>query len=413
MKETSDRSAKPGEQAAHSATAAAIIVAAGSGSRAGADLPKQYRRLGGKAVLAWSVGTFVRHPAITRVHVVVAPGAEVLAAHALGDLARHPKVTLGAGGATRQQSVHLGLEQVAGAPPEYVLIHDAARPLVERETIDRVLATLEDNAGAAPALPVADSLRRKGADGLMGDDVDRQGVYRMQTPQGFRFGQILAAHRAARTPATDDAALFRAAGHPVRLVAGTLRGRKLTTPDDFREMEAMLTRITLTGQGFDIHRFAPDVASGAGGIWLCGVHVPFPRTLLGHSDADVGLHALVDALLGTIGAGDIGQHFPPSDPQWKEAASAQFLTYAAQKVTEAGGRILHCDVTILADEPRIGPYRQDMLAKLAAILENHAPRLSIKATTMEGLGPVGRKEGIAALAIATVSLPDQDEASDV
>jgi 2-C-methyl-D-erythritol 4-phosphate cytidylyltransferase/2-C-methyl-D-erythritol 2,4-cyclodiphosphate synthase len=374
---------------------AALVVAAGHGVRAGEGEPKQYRRLGDRPVLAHAVGCLARHPAIGRVHVVVAPGDEARACDALGALG----ATIGAGGATRQESVRLGLAQLAAAgAPRRVLVHDAARPFVPAAMVGRVLAALADATGACPALPVVDSLRR--GNNHIEAEVPRDRLWRAQTPQGFDFAALVAAHAAAPPGATDDAEVLRAAGHAVAIVAGDERAMKLTFGGDFAAAERLLNWETLTGAGYDVHRLGPGDH-----VWLLGVRIPHEAGLIGHSDADVGLHALTDAILGAIAAGDIGVHFPPSDPQWKGAASHRFLAHAADLVTQAGGRILHCDVTLVAEAPRVGPHRPAMLARLAEILTAHAPRLSVKATTTEGLGFTGRREGIAAHAVATVRLP--------
>lgn len=372
-------------------------MAAGQGVRAGGGIPKQYRMLGGRPVLAHSVAAFAAHPAVGPIHIVAAAGEESRAAAALGPLA--PRVTVGRGGETRQQSVLAGLRQLAnGCPPRRVLVHDAARPLVPQAVIGRVLAALEDAPGACPALPVVDSLRR-GA-GWIGETVARDSLWRVQTPQGFDFNLLLEAHATAAEGATDDAEILRAAGHPVRIVAGDERALKITEAGDFAFAEALLGMETVTGSGFDVHRFGPGDH-----LFLCGVRIPHHRGLVGHSDADVALHALTDAILGGLGAGDIGVHFPPDDPRWKGASSDRFLGAAADLVTAAGGRIIHCDLTLIAEEPRVGPWRPAMLERLGAILAAHAPRLSIKATTTEQLGFTGRREGIAAQALATLRLP--------
>jgi 2-C-methyl-D-erythritol 4-phosphate cytidylyltransferase/2-C-methyl-D-erythritol 2,4-cyclodiphosphate synthase len=295
--------------------------------------------------------------------------------------------------------VKLGLGQLQPRAPARVLIHDAARPLLSAGLIDRVLAGLAEAPGSCPALPVVDSLRSGGA--MIEAEVARDGLWRVQTPQGFDFQAICAAHAAAAEGATDDAEVLRAAGHPVRLVQGDERAMKVTLPSDFDMAERMLDWVTLSGSGYDVHRFGPGDH-----VWLCGVPVPHGQGLLGHSDADVGLHALTDAILGALGDGDIGTHFPPSDPQWKGASSDRFLAHAAGLVTAAGGRILHCDVTLVCETPKVGPHRPAMLARLAEILGQHAPRLSVKATTTEGLGFTGRREGIAAQALATIRLPN-------
>ncbi|WP_328799419.1 bifunctional 2-C-methyl-D-erythritol 4-phosphate cytidylyltransferase/2-C-methyl-D-erythritol 2,4-cyclodiphosphate synthase [Sandaracinobacteroides hominis] len=373
---------------------AALIVAAGKSVRAGGDIPKQFRRLGGKALVAWAAEAFVRHPGVDRVHVVVAPGQR----EQLLDLLSELPVTVGEGGATRQASVLNGLRQLAGSRPASVLVHDAARPLLSGQLIDRVLAGLREAPGSCPALPVVDSLR-SGAETIEGE-VSRDRLWRVQTPQGFDFALLLQAHETAAEGATDDAEVLRAAGHRVKLVEGDARAMKVTLPEDFEMAERLLDWETLSGTGYDVHRFGPGDH-----VWLCGIKVPHIAGLLGHSDADVGLHALTDAILGALGDGDIGAHFPPSDPRWKGASSDRFLAHAASLVQAAGGRIVHCDITLICESPKVGPHREAMVARIAEILADHQPRLSVKATTTEGLGFTGRREGIAAQAIATVKLP--------
>lgn len=374
-----------------------LIVAAGSGVRAGAGLPKQYRVLGGRSVLDHAVRAFAGHPAVGRIRIVINPADRALYDAATAGLDLPAPV---AGGATRQESVRAGLEALAADAPDLVLIHDAARPFVTPAMIDRVIAALETAPGATPALPVVDSLRR--GDDFVEGEVARAQLHRVQTPQGFDFAAILAAHRAAAPGATDDVAVLRAAGHAVALVAGDERAFKLTTPGDFDRAEAMLAPqlISRTGLGFDVHRFGDGDH-----IWLCGMRIAHSQGLIGHSDADVGLHALTDALLGTIGAGDIGEHFPPSDPKWKGAASDQFLAHARDLVHAAGGTIDHVDLTIIAERPKVGPHRAAMVARIGELLELGTHAVSVKATTTEGLGFTGRGEGIAAQAVASVRLP--------
>ncbi|MFQ3665257.1 MAG: bifunctional 2-C-methyl-D-erythritol 4-phosphate cytidylyltransferase/2-C-methyl-D-erythritol 2,4-cyclodiphosphate synthase [Sphingomonadaceae bacterium] len=380
---------------------AALIVAAGRGVRAGGETPKQYRRLLGRPMLAHAVDAFARHCAIGPIRLVVAPGEEARARCVLGALA--DRVDFAEGGETRQDSVRHGLESLAGDGPSAVLIHDAARPFVPAALIDRVLQALAEWPGACPALPVVDSLRT--GDSQVDGEVDRSRLFRVQTPQGFRFPDILAAHRAAPPGATDDVAVARAAGLAVALVEGDERAMKVTHGRDFARAEQLVGSVTATGTGFDVHRFGPGDH-----LWLCGVKVPHTAGVIGHSDADVGLHALTDAILGALGEGDIGQHFPPSDPQWKGASSDRFLAHAAALVRAAGGTIDHVDVTIIAEAPKVGPHRAAMVARIGAILADHAPRVSVKATTTEGLGFTGRREGIAAQAAATIRLPRPLEA---
>jgi 2-C-methyl-D-erythritol 4-phosphate cytidylyltransferase/2-C-methyl-D-erythritol 2,4-cyclodiphosphate synthase len=298
--------------------------------------------------------------------------------------------------------VRLGLECLASHAPRTVLIHDGARPFVADAVIDRVLDALDSSAGAIAALPVTDTLKR-GANGLIDGTVARAGLWRAQTPQGFRFAEILAAHRKfAGQELTDDAAVAERAGLPVALVEGTPENIKVTTQDDLARAESWLAGVTETrvGQGFDVHRFGPGDH-----VTLCGIAVPHEAGLRGHSDADVGLHALTDAILGALGAGDIGQHFPPTDPRWKDADSGVFLRHAGDLAAQAGGRIRHLDVTLICERPKIGPHRTAMTARIAELLGIEVGRISVKATTTEGLGFTGRGEGIAAQAIATLSLP--------
>lgn len=377
----------------------ALIVAAGQGSRAGGDSPKQFRRIGGKAVLAHACDALAAHPAIGDIHIVLGEGQEAAARVLLGDRAVASFVT---GADSRRGSVRAGLEAIAAAGgAEMVLIHDAARPFLPTAVIDRLLAALATADGAIPALPVADTLVR-GADAVMGDGVDRSALHRVQTPQAFRFDTILAAHRGwdESREATDDAQIMRGWGHDVMLVQGDERLEKLTYPQDFARAEAMIARTTRVGMGYDVHRLAENEE-----LWLGGLLIPHDRGLAGHSDADVALHAIVDAILGALAEGDIGSHFPPSDPQWRGASSDKFLAYARDRVAARDGRIEHVDLTIICEAPKIGPHREAMRARIAAILAVPVDRVSVKATTTERLGFAGRREGIAAQAVATLSLP--------
>lgn len=379
--------------------AVALIVAGGSGSRFGGSVPKQYRPLAGVPVLRRTVLTFLNHPAIDRVQVVIRAEDAALYADAVAGLDLPPPVI---GGADRQESVRLGLEAVIGEGA--VLIQDAARPTVPPDVIDRVLAAVQPGAGAIAALPVADTLWR-GPDAQCDRLVDRQNLWRAQTPQAFLLAEILAAHRAAQGQGlTDDAAVAKAAGLTVHLVPGSPLSAKITTEADLTDAETRL-RQSLTdirvGTGFDVHAFAEGDH-----VTLCGLKIPHTRGLAGHSDADVGLHALTDAILGALAAGDIGQHFPPTDPRWKGADSAQFLRHAASLVTARGGVIAHADVTLICERPKVGPHRAAMQARVADILGIALDRVSIKATTTEKLGFTGREEGIAALAAATLRLPE-------
>ncbi len=378
----------------------AVIVAAGRGSRFGGPLPKQYCRLGGVSVLRRTVTAFLDHPGIASVRVAINPDDRALYDQAIDGLDLPPPV---AGGTTRQDSVRNLLEALDAAADDLVLIHDGARPLVSPAVIDRTIAALSHASGVIVALPVSDTLKR--ADGkLVLDTVDRTALWRAQTPQGFRFEMIKSAHRAATgLDLTDDAAVAERAGCIVELVMGEHDNFKITTSDDLtraeRAVQASLGDIR-TASGFDVHRLVDG-----DGCWINGIKIPHDKALLGHSDADVGLHALTDAILGAIGAGDIGQHFPPSDPRWRGAASDRFLRHAADMVIARGGMIAHCDVTILCERPKIGPHRAAMVKRIAEILDIAEDRVSVKATTTEELGFTGRGEGIAAQAVATVRLP--------
>lgn len=380
----------------------ALIVAAGRGSRAGGGLPKQYRDLAGQAVLRHSIAVFAGHPRIDNVRVVIHPDDRALYDQAIAGFELLPPTP---GGATRQDSVRLGLESVAELRPAHVLIHDGARPFIDAAIIERTLDALAASPGAIPALPVTDTLKRAASLGTpIAATVDRAGLWRAQTPQGFSYERILAAHRAAAgADLPDDAAVAERAGLAVALVLGSEANLKITTEEDLTRSARLLGGSPVefrTGQGFDTHKFGPGQA-----IMLCGVSVPHTQGLVGHSDADVGLHAITDALLGAIGAGDIGIHFPPSDARWRNADSAVFLRHAAGLVKEAGGRIAHVDVTIIGEAPKVSPHRTAMVARLAEILALDVSRCSVKATTTEGLGFTGRREGLAAQAIATVELP--------
>jgi 2-C-methyl-D-erythritol 4-phosphate cytidylyltransferase / 2-C-methyl-D-erythritol 2,4-cyclodiphosphate synthase len=375
---------------------AVLIVAAGKGERAGRARPKQFELLQGKSMLARSAAAF--EAGFGPVKVVIGPGQEELYAAAMPGSAA-PVI----GGARRQDSVRLGLEALAEEQPDFVLIHDAARPLVSAHVIADVVGALEAGAaGAVPMLAMADTLRRR--DGAVWTTLPRDKLYRAQTPQGFRFGDILAAHRAhAAQDVTDDVEIAALAGMTVEAVAGEESNFKVTTQKDFVLAEALLSGESVTAMGYDAHRF-----SEGNHVWLCGVKIPHDHGLLGHSDADAGLHALTDALLGCIGAGDIGQHFPPSDERWRGAPSWKFLDHAAKLVAGKGGRISHCDVTLICERPKIGPYREAMRSRIAEILGMDMARVSVKATTTEGMGYTGRREGLAAQAVATVRLPSGD-----
>jgi len=379
---------------------AVVIVAAGKGERAGGAVPKQYVPLLGKPMLRWTAEAFVRHPDVDFVQIVVGANDEVPYAEAVRGLSVLPPL---AGGPTRQHSVMHGLEALAHHKPDHVLIHDAARPLVSAETIGLVIAALRDGAEAAiPLLPVADTLRKH--DNGKWVTVPRDGLLRAQTPQGFRFDKILKAHRDHATyDVTDDMALAELAGLDIVVVPGEESNIKITTQKDFAMAEQLLAaRLgeTRTGSGYDVHRFAPGDH-----VWLCGVKIDHDHALEGHSDADAGLHALTDAILGAIGAGDIGQHFPPTDERWRGAPSWKFLDHAASLVRDKGGAIVHCDVTLICERPKVSPHRDAMRARIAEILALDISRVSVKATTTEGMGFEGRREGLAAQAVATVRIP--------
>ncbi len=378
----------------------ALIVAAGSGSRAGGP-PKQYRRIGGKAVLAHAVDR-LNHPGIDEIRVVIGAGQEAAYAEAIGG---RPLPSPIGGGSERRASVGNGLEAIAAdGGARRILIHDAARPFLPSTVIDRLLAALDDSDAAVPVLPVVDTLAA--ANGKLGDTAPREGLVRVQTPQAFRFDAILAAHRRwSGREATDDAQIARAAGLEVATVAGDPSLEKITHEEDFARAEAMLaSRMTArTGLGFDVHAFATGES-----LWLAGLQIPHSRGLKGHSDADIVLHAVTDALLGAAGEGDIGDHFPPSDPRWRGVASSIFVDHARALIESRGGRIDHIDVTIVCEEPKIGPHRAAMRQSLAALLRLPAGRISIKATTTERLGFTGRGEGMAAQAVATIRLPEEE-----
>jgi 2-C-methyl-D-erythritol 4-phosphate cytidylyltransferase/2-C-methyl-D-erythritol 2,4-cyclodiphosphate synthase len=388
-----------------------LIVAAGRGVRAAGSnplIPKQYLPIGGVPMLTRAISAFAGHPSVDEITVVIHPDDvefyENAAKHFVARL-RPPAH----GGAHRQQSVRAGLEALAANPPTHVLIHDAARPFVDAELISRVVGNLDSHVGALPCLPVTDTLtmgRGRRAAGTL----PREDLWRAQTPQGFRFDAILAAHRAAAKDGgtfTDDAGIAQWYGLDVALVEGSEANRKLTSAEDIanadellrlRAQSALGTQRVATG--YDVHAFGPGDA-----VILCGVRIPHHKKLVGHSDADVGMHALTDALLGSIADGDIGVHFPPSDARWRGAASELFLKDAMARLKARGGEIVHVDVTFICEGPRIGPHREAMRAKLAECLGLDVAEISIKATTNEGLGFIGRGEGIAAMATATVRLP--------
>jgi 2-C-methyl-D-erythritol 4-phosphate cytidylyltransferase/2-C-methyl-D-erythritol 2,4-cyclodiphosphate synthase len=375
-------------------TVTALIVAAGKGERLGGGVPKQYRMLGGKSVLRWAVESLIRHPAVRSTRIVVGKDQRDQAAAALQGLDVDQLIE---GGEQRADSVRAGLEVVAS---DAVLVHDAARPFCPAEVVDRLIAALEFFEGAAPVLPVGDTLSR--ASDRLGETVDRSGLVRVQTPQAFRVDALRRAYAAwSGAPPTDETTVVRAAGMQVAAVAGDLSLEKITSPADFERAEQWLASrmISRTGMGFDVHAF-----SGEGPVMLGGIAVQHSRGLAGHSDADVVLHAITDALLGAGGLGDIGEHFPPSDPTWKGMSSDRFLSHAAELLRARGAIIDHVDCTIIAEEPKVGPHRSAMRLKVAEILGLVPEQISIKATTTEGLGFTGRREGIAAQAVASIRM---------
>jgi 2-C-methyl-D-erythritol 4-phosphate cytidylyltransferase/2-C-methyl-D-erythritol 2,4-cyclodiphosphate synthase len=377
---------------------AAVVVAAGQGLRAGGSVPKQFAQ--------WRGAPLVRHSVKRMADAGIAPIVVAIPENwrptAEESLAGISDVRLVAGGATRQLSVRAALEALEADAPDLVLIHDAARPDLPESVIAALVEALTRHEAAIPVLPVVDSLVR-GGDGMMLEPARREGLYRVQTPQAFRYPVILAAHRAwqGEAEAGDDAQVAVAAGHAVALVQGEERLRKVTFASDLRESDLQENAVTIpfprTGSGFDVHRLVPGEE-----LWLCGLRIDHTHGLSGHSDADVAIHALVDALLGSIAAGDIGDHFPPSDARWKGASSDRFLAHAAELVAQSGHAIAHVDVTIICEAPKIGPHKATMRARLAEILAIDIGRVSVKATTTERLGMTGRGEGIAAQAVATV-----------
>jgi 2-C-methyl-D-erythritol 4-phosphate cytidylyltransferase/2-C-methyl-D-erythritol 2,4-cyclodiphosphate synthase len=388
-------------------TVAAVIVAGGSGLRAGGERPKQYQMIGGRPVIWWTIKAFLDHPGIAIVQTVIGEGHEAMFAEAAAGLDISPPVT---GGATRQDSGRIGLEALTPHSPDKVLIHDAARPFASRDLISHVIAWLDRYAAVVPGLPVAETLKYAPG-GLVRHTVDRSGLWTAQTPQGFGYADILAAHRAAHAEAavnlTDDASVAERAGIGIAMIPGRIENRKLTTAEDIETANCSIMAHTLsqlpdirTGQGIDIHPFDSGDA-----VTLCGVAIPHHRRLKGHSDADVAMHALTDAILGAIGEGDIGIHFPPSDPQWKGAASHVFVNHAVDLLRRRGGLIANADITILAEAPKIAPHIPEMKAVLATLLHLAPGRIAIKATTAERLGAIGRSEGIMAFATVTVRLP--------
>lgn len=388
----------------------AIVVAAGRGSRAGGPLPKQYQPLGGEPVLRRTLRLFCEHPAVTAVLAVIHSDDSGLFTDAAVGL---PKILAPvSGGATRQDSVRAGLEALAGVDaPAVVLVHDAARPYATPDLISRAIAAAGEADAAIPVLAVTDTVKRVDATGVVAETLDRAALRAVQTPQAFRYAPLVTAHRAAAksgvTTLTDDASVMEWAGHRVATFAGETGNIKLTTAEDMsRAAATTLAELpdVRTGTGFDVHAFGPGDH-----VMLGGVAVPHAFGLVGHSDADVGLHALTDALLGALCDGDIGAHFPPSDPQWKGASSDRFLAHAMEKVKARGGRIAHLDLTLICEAPKVGPHRDAIRTEIARITGVPTARISVKATTTEKLGFTGRREGIAAMASATIRLPAGEE----
>lgn len=375
-------------------TVAALLVAAGSGTRFGADQPKQFITIGGRPILRWAAD------ALARVVDVLQPvGDPARVAAALDGLNYQPVVS---GGETRQDSVRLGLEALARHAPDVVLVHDAARPYIPNGTVPALLAALRSRPGAIPALPVVDTLKRVESDRVL-TTVSRDGLVRSQTPQAFRFDILLDLHRSHPQGATDDAALLEAAGHEVAIVPGSEDNIKLTYPEDLARLDRILVPplTPRVGTGFDVH-----VLVAGRPLILCGITVPHEKGLAGHSDADVGIHALCDAIYGALAEGDIGRHFPPSEDTWKDADSTRFLRHAAERIAARGGRLANADVTLICERPKITPHAPAMIARLAALLGVPDTRISVKATTTERLGFAGRGEGIAAQAAVTLLVPD-------
>jgi 2-C-methyl-D-erythritol 4-phosphate cytidylyltransferase / 2-C-methyl-D-erythritol 2,4-cyclodiphosphate synthase len=389
---------------AKSQRTAVVLVAAGRGLRAGAGGPKQYREIGGVPVIYRAMEAFSRHADVFAVQPVVNPDDSAIFTAAVAGLSHEAPVN---GGATRQASVLAGLEALARHKPDIVLIHDAARPFVSEGVITRAIDAASRTGAAIPAVPVTDTIKVTGENGNVEDTPDRARLRIAQTPQSFRFDVILEAHRRAaqdgRSDFTDDAAIAEWAGLTVATFEGDVANMKLTTPEDFVREEARLASLLgdiRTGTGYDVHAF------GEGDhLMICGVRVPHTKGFLAHSDGDVGLHALVDAILGALADGDIGSHFPPSDAKWKGASSDQFLQYAIERVTQRGGRIANLEVTMICERPKIGPLRETMRARIAEISGVDISRVAVKATTSERLGFTGREEGIAATASATIRLP--------
>src|SRR6185437_14006204 len=386
------------------ADVAAVVVAAGRGTRAGSDIPKQFRRVGGQTLLSRSLALLVEHPKVALVQPVIGADDGDLYKSAVGEMRTLVPVP---GGATRQASVRAGLEALAQHRPRLVVVHDAARPFATAALVSRAIEAVEESGAAVPGLAVTDTVKALGADGFVGETLDRNRLRLIQTPQAFAFEPLLDAHRRAAAAGhhdfTDDAALAEWAGIKVKVFVGDPGNVKITDAQDFSRIEAMeFAKLgdVRTGGGFDVHAFGPGEY-----VTLGGICIPHSHALIGHSDADVVLHALTDAILGALADGDIGSHFPPSDPQWRSASSDRFLAFAVERVRARGGQIAHLDATVIYEAPRVGPHRDSMRASIAAITGLPVERVAVKATTSERLGFTGRGEGIAASATATIRLP--------
>jgi 2-C-methyl-D-erythritol 4-phosphate cytidylyltransferase/2-C-methyl-D-erythritol 2,4-cyclodiphosphate synthase len=388
----------------------ALLVAAGKSERMGGDFPKQYMPIAGVPLLRHTINLFLSHPQIDGVRVVIRREHHMLYRSAIEGLVLFPMVV---GGEKRHDSVRLGLESLAHRDPQYVLVHDVARPLVSHKLISEMIEALKVHKGAVPALALTDSVKQ-GDGGVISKSVDRTSLYTVQTPQAFDYKTLLEAHQKHRGMAyTDDAALLEAAGVPVALVPGEQENFKITTKEDVERMQNLLalTMETRTGIGFDVHALKThdmETPISQQYIKLCGIKIPFSYYLKGHSDADVGLHAMVDAILGAISAGDIGMHFPPDDPKWQGADSERFLLHAYELLKTKGGELMHLDVTLICERPKVSSYREQMVEHIAQTLKIDKSRVSVKATTTERLGFTGRGEGVAAQAVATVRLPRKD-----
>lgn len=398
---TKESGGEPGAPTA--AIVAAVIVAAGRGERAGGDVPKQYARIGGEPVLRRTVGVFAAHPAVSTVVTVIHPEDEALARQAVGPAPVH----FVSGGASRQESVCNGLKFLDKLNPDFVVVHDAARPFVTADMVSRCLEAARRHGAAAAGVPMADTVKKTDGEGIVTETVVRDRLWRAQTPQAFRYRDLVAAHEAAAGRAlTDDAAVAEAAGHAVAMSPGSDGNFKITTARDLARADRIArasapSRVTVVGQGFDVHRFGPGDH-----VVLCGVRIGHSHGLEGHSDADAALHALTDAILGAMGEGDIGRHFPDSDPQWRGAASARFVRHALDLVAAADGRLVNLDLTVICERPKLQPHHDAMKRSLCSLTGLPPARIGLKATTTERLGFTGRGEGLAAQAAVSLELPD-------